>query len=106
MFVKVATSNVQIKEILNELNIPAGIYMGDDASTTKRGIVYLHPTKGRHWVMLVDQNYFDSYGCAPPNNLLNQIKRSRLIVFIQNIKSKKVIGNAQRFVYVFYILQT
>ena len=41
-----ATSNVKIKEILNELNIPCGIYMRDDKFNTTSGIVNLHPTKG------------------------------------------------------------
>ena len=31
-----ATYKVKIKEILSELNIPVGIYMRDDAVTTKR----------------------------------------------------------------------
>ena len=34
-----ATSNVKIKEILNELNIPCGIYMRDDKFNTTSGIV-------------------------------------------------------------------
>ena len=41
-----ATSNVKIKEILNEINIPCGIYMRVDKFTTDFGIVNLHPTKG------------------------------------------------------------
>ena len=62
-----ATSNVKIKEILNELNIPCGIYMRDDKFNTTSGIVNLHPSVGTHWVMFTNQNYFDSYGCPPPN---------------------------------------
>ena len=75
-----ATSNVKIKEILDrlgassELNIPCGIYMRDDKFNTTSGIVNLHPTKGTHWVMFTNQNYFDSYGCPPPTNILNHIK--------------------------------
>ena len=66
-----ATSNVKIKEIPNELNIPCGIYMRDDKFNTTSCIVNLHPTKGTHWVMFTNQNYFDSYGCPPPTNILN-----------------------------------
>ena len=29
------------------------------------GIVNLHPTKGTHWVIFTNQNYFESYGCHP-----------------------------------------
>ena len=74
-----ATSNVKIEEILDticaygKLTIPAGIYMRDDKFTTDSGIVNFHPTKGTHWVMFTNQNYFDSYGCPPPTNILNHI---------------------------------
>ena len=49
--------------------------MRDDKFTTTSGIVNLHPTKGTHWVMFTNQNYFDSYGCPPPTNIENQIKK-------------------------------
>ena len=70
-----ATSNVKIKEVLDKLTIPAGIYMRDDKFTTTSGIVNLHPTKGTHWVMFSDKFYFDSYGCPPPTSILNHIKK-------------------------------
>ena len=56
-----ATSNVEIKEILKLMNTSCGIYMRDDKFITTSGIVNLHPTKGTHWVMFTNQNYFDSY---------------------------------------------
>ena len=71
-----ATSNVKIKEILdrlgasNELNIPCG----DDKFNTTSGIVNLHPSVGTHWVIFTNQNYFDSYGCPPPLNIMSFIK--------------------------------
>ena len=68
-----ATSNVKIKEILGILKINCGIYMRDDKFTTKSGIVNLHPTKGTHWVLFTGNFYFDSYGCPPPVNIINQI---------------------------------
>ena len=68
-----ATSNVEIKEILKLMNTSCGIYMRDDKFITTSGIVNLHPTKGTHWVMFTNQNYFDSYGCPPPLNLTKQI---------------------------------
>ena len=70
-----ATSNLKIEQILSELKISAKVYMRDDKFTTKIGIVNLHPTKGTHWVMFVDENYFDSYGCPPPKNVVNQINK-------------------------------
>ena len=84
-----ATSNVKIKEILNELNIPAGIYMRDDKFTTTSGIVNLHPTKGTHWVMYSDQYYFDSYGCPPPLSVLNQIKEKQKVCIYSEYRIQK-----------------
>ena len=49
--------------------------MRDDKFTTTAGIVNLHPTEGTHWVMFTNQNYFDSYGCPPPTNILNLINK-------------------------------
>ena len=76
-----ATSNVKIKNDLDKLTIPAGIYMRNlhDMFTIDSGIVNLHPTKGTHWVMFtrsasgVYEFDFDSYGCPPPTNILNHI---------------------------------
>ena len=61
------------RETLNEIKVPAGVYMRDDKFTTTTGIVNLHPTKGTHWVMFTNQNFSDSYGCPPPINLIKQI---------------------------------
>ena len=47
--------------------------MRDDKITTTAGIVNLHPTKGTHWVMFVNEFYFDSYGCSPPLNIMSFI---------------------------------
>ena len=33
------------------------------------GIVSLHLSKGTHWVCFINENYFDRYGCAPPQKL-------------------------------------
>ena len=74
-----ATSNIKIKEVLDtlcasgKLTIPVGIYMRDDKFTTTSGIVNLHQTKGTHWVMFINEYYFDSYGCPPSLNITKQI---------------------------------
>ena len=61
-----ATSNIEIQNVLNKLDLkcgePIGIYMREDKFTTPIGIVSLHPTKGTHWVLYNNQFYFDSYG--------------------------------------------
>ena len=70
-----ATSNVEIKEILQILNISCGIYMRDDTFYTKSGIVILHPTKGKNWVMYTNEYCFDSFGCPPPLSVMNHINK-------------------------------
>ena len=70
-----ATSNVKIKEILKEIKIPCGIYMRDDKFTSDSGIVNLHPTKGTHWVMFINEYFFDSYGCPTPTKIENHIQK-------------------------------
>ena len=47
----------------------------DDKFTTTSGIVNLHPTKGTHWVMFVNEFNFDPYDCPPPADILNHIKK-------------------------------
>ena len=47
--------------------------MKDDTFYTKSGIVNLHPTKGTHWVMFINEYYFDSYGYPPLLSVINRI---------------------------------
>ena len=59
-----ATPNMKIQLVLQSLIlIDVGIYLRDGPITTNVGIVNLHPTKATHWVVYINQNYFDSYGC-------------------------------------------
>ena len=65
-----ATSNIKIQQVLSSLSSnDVGIYLRDGPFKTNIGIVNLHPSKGTHWVCYLDENYFDSYGCSPPNKL-------------------------------------
>ena len=76
-----ATSNVKRKEILymlrvsSELDTECGIYMRDDKFTTPSEIVNLHPSVGTHWVLYTNKFHSDSYGCPPPTNILNHLKK-------------------------------
>ena len=47
--------------------------MRDDKFTTPSGIVNLQPTKKTLWVMFINEYYFDSYGCPPPQNIMGFI---------------------------------
>ena len=66
-----ATSNIKMHEVLKKMGLDSkvGIYLRDGVFESDIGIVNLHPSKGTHWVGYIDENYFDSYGCAPPKKL-------------------------------------
>ena len=65
-----ATSNIKIQQVLSSLSLnDVGIYLRDGPFKSDIGIVNLHPSKGSHWICFINENYFDSYGCAPPKKL-------------------------------------
>ena len=43
-----------------------GINLREGSFESDIGIVKTHPSKGLHWVAYIKQNYFNSYGCSPP----------------------------------------
>ena len=65
------TSNIKTHEVLKKMGLDSdvGIYLRDGPFESDIGIVNLHPSKGTHWVCYINENYFDSYGCAPPKKL-------------------------------------
>ena len=65
-----ATSNIKIQKVLSSLFLnDLGIYLRDGHFESDIGIVNLHPSKGTHWVLYINENYFDSYGCVPLKKL-------------------------------------
>ena len=65
-----ATSNIKIQQVFSSLSLnDVGIYLRDGAFESDIKIVNLHPSKGTQWVLNIIENYFDSYGCPPPQNL-------------------------------------
>ena len=65
-----ATSNIKIQQVLSSLGLSdVGIYLRDGSFLGDIGIVNMHPSRGTNWILYVDENYFDSYGCAPPKKL-------------------------------------
>ena len=65
-----ATSNIKIQQVLSSLSLnDVGIYLRDGPFESDIGIVNLHPSKGKHWVTYINENYFDSYGCVSPKKL-------------------------------------
>ena len=66
-----ATSNIKIQQVLSSLSLnDIGISLRDEAFKTNIGILNLHPSEGTHWVLYINENYFDSYVYAPPQNYL------------------------------------
>ena len=51
------------------LDSEIGVYLRDGPFESDIGIVNLHPSKRTHWVVYINENYFDSYGCVPPKKL-------------------------------------
>ena len=72
-----ATSNIKIYEVLKNMGLDSkvGIYLRDGPFSTDIGIVNLHWSRGSHWVLYTNENYFDSYGCVPPKKLSKLIMK-------------------------------
>ena len=65
-----ATSNLKIQKVLTSIGLDnANIYLREGSFSSDIGIVNLHPSLGKHWVVYTDENFFDSYGCVPPKKL-------------------------------------
>ena len=65
-----ATSNIKIYQLLSSLSfIDVGIYLREEPFKTDIGIVNLRPETGTHCTAYIDENYFDSYGCALPEKI-------------------------------------
>ena len=65
-----AESITKLQQILSSLYLnDVGIHLRDGSFKIDVGIVNFLPTKGTHWVAYINENYFYSYGCSPPNKL-------------------------------------
>ena len=65
-----ATSKIKIQQVLSSLSLnDVGIYLRDGPFKSDIGVVNLHPSKGSRWICYINENYFDSYGCVPPEKL-------------------------------------
>ena len=78
-----ATSNLENQQILSSLSLSdVGIYLRGGPFKNHIRIVNLNPSKVTHCVVYINENYFDSYGCVPPNKLSKFIiKRNRYCVY-------------------------
>ena len=61
---------MKIKQVLDSIGLyDVGIYLRDGPFSSDICIENLHSTKRTHWVVYINENYFDSYGCCPPQKL-------------------------------------
>ena len=83
-----ATSK-KTQQVLSSLSLnDVRICLRDGPFSIDNGIVNIHSSRGTHWVYYVNENYFDSDGCSPPQNLSKFIIKRKNIVFIQNTRYK------------------
>ena len=85
-----------------------GIYSRDGPFKTDMGIENLHPFQGTHWVIYVHENFFDSYGCSPPQKVPGLIvKRNGLCIFFdykkQGLTNEKDSFCAGYCLYIIYL---
>ena len=85
-----ATSSKKIQQVLSSLSLyDVGIYLGDGPFKTDMGIVNLHPFQGTQWALYVDESFFDSCGCSPPQKLPRLIiKRNGHCIFFEYQKKR------------------
>ena len=106
-----ATSNKKIYQVLSALHLSdVEIYLRDGSFSSDIGIVNLHPSKGTHWVCFIDETYFDSYGCSPPNKQSKFIiKRYGLCLYCeeekQGLTNKRDSHCASYCLYIFYLTE-
>ena len=51
-----ATSNIKIQKVLTSIGLDnVGIYLRDGLFSSNIGIVNLHPSKGTHWVVYMNE---------------------------------------------------
>ena len=92
-----ATSNIKFHQVLSSLGFSdIGIHLRDKPFSSAMSFINLHPSKETHWVCYFNENYFDSYGCAPPQKLSKFIiKRNGHSLFseykIQGLTNKRDI---------------
>ena len=71
-----ATSNMKIQQIFGSIGLEyVGLYLRDGLFKSDIGFVNLNLSKGTHWVVYINENYFDSFGYAPPQELSKLIMK-------------------------------
>ena len=67
-----ATSDIKTYQVLSSIGLDiVKIYLKDGPYSSDIGVVNLHPTKRAHWIVYINENFFDICGCSPPINVSN-----------------------------------
>ena len=101
-----ATSNIKTYEALKKIgqDSKVGIYLRDGPFSGDIGIVNLHPSKRTHWVLYINENYFDSYGCVCPKKLSKfTIKRNGYCLYSEHQVQKNDSFCASYCLYILYL---
>ena len=81
------TLNINIQQVSTSLStIGVETFLRDGPFSGDAGLVSLHPSKGTHWVVYIDQSSFDSYGMSPLGKLSKYIMAALPTVRFANIK--------------------
>ena len=106
---KKATPNMKNSQVLSSLHLnDVRIYLRDGPFKSDIGVVNLNPSMGTHWVVYINENYFDSYGCSPPQKLSKFIiKRNGHCLYseykIQGFTSEKDSYCSSYCLYIIYL---
>ena len=86
------------------LDSKVGSYLRDGPFASDIGVVNLHPSKATHWVCYINENYFDSYGCPPPQKLSKFIiKRNGYCLYVEHQIQKNDSFCANFCLYIIYL---
>ena len=88
-----ATSNIKIQQVLSSLSSnDVWIYLRDRPFESDTRIVNLPQSKGTHWVLYINENYFDIYGVVCPQKLAKFIiKRNKYCVYSEYQIQKMIV---------------
>ena len=68
-----ATSNIKLYKVLKKIGLDSkeGIYLRDGPFSSDIGIINLHPSKGTHWVLYINEQFLIHMVVYLPKNYLN-----------------------------------
>ena len=100
---KKATSNMKIQQVLSSFSLSdVEVSLRDGLCSSKISIVNLHPPKGTHCVCYINENYYESYGCTPPQILSKFIMKWNGYCLYSEYQIQKLIVIAQVIVYIYF----